>query len=492
VIKRAGFVLALSCCLLLGWAASSLAAMPPIKHVFVLVEENESEATTFGPTSPAPYLSKTLVSQGAYLSNYYGVGHSSLDNYIAMVSGQAPNPATQADCGTFGDFTAPTSIDASGQETGQGCVYPANVPTLMGQLVAKGLTWRAYEDGMGADPTREAATCGHPALGSVDHTEAATPTDQYATRHDPFVYFHSVIDNRPYCGSHVVNLSKLPGDLSRASRTPNFVFITPNLCDDGHDAVCANGGPGGLAQVDTFLKAWVPTITSSPAFKQGGLLLILFDEAVGDASACCGEVPGPYDAAHGIQPGGYGPGGGLVGAVLLSPYIKAGTKTATPYNHYSMLGSVEDLFGLPRLAEATGTRAFGADVFTQKPPQISALKLKPGFWSHKHPGTSISYADSETAKTKFVVDWILRGYRSGHAACKALKPHRLRPAHSAPCSIARLVGTFSHADAAGLNHVHFNGRIRGRALVAGSYELQVTPTLGSLIGKTKTVKFRIR
>jgi phosphatidylinositol-3-phosphatase len=69
--------------------------------VFVIIDENESESTTFGPGSEAPYLSQTLVSQGAYLSHYYGIGHASLDNYVAMVSGQAPNPQTSGDCPTF-------------------------------------------------------------------------------------------------------------------------------------------------------------------------------------------------------------------------------------------------------------------------------------------------------------------------------------------------------------------------------------------------------
>src|SRR5581483_548393 len=168
MVRRSAIVALVLCCAFLASAiTASAATLPPVKHVFVLVDENESASTTFGASSPAPYLSRTLVSEGAFLSNYYGIGHVSLDNYIAMVSGQAPNPQTSSDCVIFANFGAPTSMDASGQENGQGCVYPADVPTLMGQLVAKGLSWRAYEDGMGADPAREAATCGHPAVGAL-------------------------------------------------------------------------------------------------------------------------------------------------------------------------------------------------------------------------------------------------------------------------------------------------------------------------------------
>jgi hypothetical protein len=367
-------LLAVFCGLLIPGSAYAFTP-PPIKHVFVLIDENESASTTFGPGSPAPYLSQTLVSQGAFIPNYYGIGHSSLDNYIAMVSGQAPNPSTSGDCPNFVNFPA-DSMDASGQENGAGCVYPTDVPTLMAQLDARGLSWRAYEDGMGADPAREPATCGHPAVGGPDNTEGATAADQYATRHDPFVYFHYLIDNQAECDANVVNLSQLPTDLASAATTPNFVFITPNLCDDGHDANCANGGPGGLGQADTFLRTWVPKITSSPAFAQNGLLIITFDEAApSDASACCGELPGPDEA----KPGGTGPGGGDVGAVLLSPFIAAGTQSTASYNHYSMLGSVEDIFSLPRIAYAVGTTPFGSDVYTQPngPVAIVAPTLPP-------------------------------------------------------------------------------------------------------------------
>jgi hypothetical protein len=332
-----------------------------IRHVFVIVLENESASTTFGAASPAPYLATTLRSEGAFLPNYYGVGHSSLDNYIAMISGQAPNTQTRADCGVFANFPA-GALGSYGQEPGTGCVYPADVPTVTSQLTGVDDTWRSYDEDMGADPSRESATCGHPAIGSPDNTEAATPTDMYATRHDPFVYFHSIIDNAALCDSHVVNLSLLPKDLASISSTANYTFITPDLCNDGHDAPCADGEPGGLVQANTFLKTWVPKIEASQAFKEDGLLIVTFDEASpSDASSCCGEIPGPGAA----EPGGTGPGGGDVGAVLLSPCVAPGTVSQTPYNHYTMLGSVEKIFGLSYLGYAglPHSTYFGTDVY---------------------------------------------------------------------------------------------------------------------------------
>jgi hypothetical protein len=371
---------ALLACLVLGPLGPAQAAskLPQIRHVFTIVLENEDASTTFGANPPAPYLATTLRLQGAFLPNYYGIGHNSLDNYLAMISGQAPNPTTQADCPVFSDFT-PGTLGANGQASGTGCVYPTAVPTVVGQLAAAHFSWRSYDQSMGADPARESATCGHPAVGAVDNTEAATATDQYATRHDPFVYFHSIIDNPASCASHVVNLNSLTTDLKSIKTTPNYTFITPDLCADGHDATCADPArPGGFAGIGDFLSTWMPKILASPAYKQDGLVMILFDEGVGDSTACCGEIAGPNSAMPGVT----GPGGGDTGAVLLSPFIKPGTSTPAAYNHYSMLRSVEDIFGLGHLGYAglSGLAPFGSDVFTRpnyKPPTVCTAGKRP-------------------------------------------------------------------------------------------------------------------
>ena len=110
--------------------------------------------------------------------------------------------------------------------------------------------------------------CGHAAIGAIDYTNSAAAKDQYADKHNPFVYFHSIIDDPDYCGQHVVSLDQLVSDLRDVRTTPNFAFITPNLCNDGHDAPCINGEPGGLISADAFLRVWVPRILASPAFRQ--------------------------------------------------------------------------------------------------------------------------------------------------------------------------------------------------------------------------------
>jgi phosphatidylinositol-3-phosphatase len=356
-----------------GAAAAESAAvpLPPVRHVFVLVLENKSYAVTFGAYSPAPYLAHTLPARGALLTYYYAIGHASLGNYVALVSGQAPNEATQLDCPTFADFRARApGLDAHGQLAGSGCVYPTIVKSLPEQLEAAGLSWRAYMEDMGRDPARESATCGHVPLGRRDVTLQATPSDQYAAKHNPFVYFHAIIDDPARCASHIVNLESLRQDLARGATTANYSFITPNLCNDGHDPQCADGRRGGLTAIDAFLARWVPLIEAAPAFRADGLLVITFDESDGvgpeGSSACCGErrLPGAKFAS-GIS----GPGGGRIGAVVLSPFVKPGTVSSQPYNHYSLLRTVEAIFGLAPLGYAAepDLRAFGADVFTAAP-----------------------------------------------------------------------------------------------------------------------------
>jgi phosphatidylinositol-3-phosphatase len=354
--------------LLLGLCAQASAAKPPppVRHVFVILLENENADVTFSPASPARYLSRTLPSQGALIPEYYGVTHLSLGNYIALISGQGSNPQTQADCQYFTNFQA-FGFGADGQVLGSGCVYPTSVLTLANQLDGNGFTWKGYMEDMGNDPARESATCGAPAINGQDHTQEAAPDDQYAARHNPFVYFHSIIDT-PACDANVLPLTRLAGDLSSASRTANFNFITPNLCHDGHDEPCVNGEPGGLESADAWLQEWVPRILRAPAFRRDGLLLVTFDEAEAgdtsaDASACCNQAQFPNTPNNGGPIPGRG--GGRVGAVAVSPFIKPRTVSHRQYNHFSTLRTIEDLFGLPYLgyARTPDPGSFGSDVF---------------------------------------------------------------------------------------------------------------------------------
>jgi hypothetical protein len=355
-----------------GRAAGGHRGLSAVRHVWIIELENQGYAQTFGTPATDPYLARTLPRMGALLENYYAIGHSSAANYVAQVSGQAPDLGTQADCPVWTPLPGPIVAGPYHQVLGEGCAYPAAVPTLGNQLSAAGLSWAAYLQDMGNDPARDhtvptarGPACGHPGTWAIDHTHRAEKGDQYAVRHDGFAFFRSVTGNQAFCAAHILSFRPLPGDLAQAATTPAFSFIVPNLCNDGHDAPCVTGAPGGLAQTDRFLAQWVPTIIASPAYRDGGLVVVTFDEGR-DSAACCGEASGfSSDHPNVLDPGKNGPGGGRIGAVLLSPLIKPGTVSTVDYNHYSLLRTIEDIFARPHLGDAAmpQVRSFGPDVF---------------------------------------------------------------------------------------------------------------------------------
>ncbi len=373
MIRRTSVLLALTFALLAGAAAQAAAKVPHVRHVFIVVLENENASATFGRDSEAPYLAKTLKRKGAFVPNYYATGHFSNDNYIAMVSGQSPNLQNQADCQFFNDVIPGTPM-SDGQVFGTGCVYPPGAQMIGNQLGHAGYQWKGYMQDMNANaPKGEQSPCRHPAVGQRDPWQSATPTDEYATRHNPFMYFHSLIDFKRTCRHHDVDYSHLRRDLRHRRTTPAYSFIVPGLCNDGHDAPCANGEPGGLVSANRWLRKRMPRILQSPGFKHRGLLIVTFDEAEstgpeGDSSACCNEQPGPSIVPP-STPGFVtpGPGGGRIGAVMVSPCIKPRTVSEKNYNHYSLLRSMESNFDLPYLGYAgqAGLRPFGSDIFTR-------------------------------------------------------------------------------------------------------------------------------
>ncbi|GAA4846402.1 hypothetical protein GCM10025787_30680 [Saccharopolyspora rosea] len=401
-------------------------APPRIGHVWTIMLENKSYESTFTGLNQNDYLWKTLPSYGLLMRQYHGTGHYSQDNYISAVSGQAPTPDTQDDCPQYKDVS-PGTPAADGQvHASSGCVYPKQVPTLFDQLDAAGVPWKAYMQDMGNDPGREnpyqCGIPGSPAGGGTPVPGSATPTDQYVAKHNPTAWFHSLIDDpadcrgvvpldgRPAGGGHPA-LSGLAQDLRSEATTPRLSWITPNNCSDAHDSTCKgdnlsgdpNNHQGGLYAADLFLKKYIPMIMSSPAFQHDGMIQIVFDEGFppyrmygnsiadykGNADpalntptdtaqsvvACCNELPGPNTAQPGHQAFGQDttPGGGITGSVVISRFTKPGSVTDQPYNHYSWLRSMEDLFGIRSggadgrghlgYAGADGLRPFGNDVY---------------------------------------------------------------------------------------------------------------------------------
>jgi hypothetical protein len=157
----------------------------------------------------------------------------------------------------------------------------------------------------------------------------------YAMKHDPFMYYNDIRNNPARCASHVVPFSQFSGDLS-SGRVPNYVFITPNMCHDMHDCPVSTG--------DAWLQSVVPTITSSPAFENGGVLFITWDEGASGAG-CCGDS-----------------WGGRVVTLVISPLSIPGYRSGVAENHYSLLRTIEDSWHLGHLG-ATGSNALMREYF---------------------------------------------------------------------------------------------------------------------------------
>jgi hypothetical protein len=334
--------------------------LPPVKHVFMIVLGDHGYEEAFGANSPAPYLSKTLPEKGELLSNYYAATPGDLANEIALLSGQGPTAETVADCPDYSDVTPGTVSPEEEQVEGSGCVYPAETQTLPGQLASQALPWRAYVEGTGSGP-EHATSCRHPG-------------DPYETWRNPFVYFHSLLDGSE-CGEGDDDLSRLAPDLKKAETTPAVSYIVPDACHDDSELPCEPGQPAGLVAAEPFLKTVVKEIKASPGYKEGGLIAITFAQAPQvvspltgapvDSSSCCATPDFPNlpaavtpespttDATPtigGVKPTG---GGGRVGLLLLSPFVEEGSVNETGYfNHFSLLASIEDLFGLERIGYA--------------------------------------------------------------------------------------------------------------------------------------------
>lgn len=265
-------------------------AMPPIEKVFVIVFENRGWAEIHGSTN-APYLNHTLLPQAAYCAAYLARPglHPSEPNYLWLEAGT-----------NFGilDNNDPATNHVNTSDH------------LVAQLQAAGVSWRSYQediDGMSV-----------PLVG----------TNLYAPRHNPFVYFDDVTGtndaNNAYGIAHIRPYSELAADLANDT-VARYNFITPNLCNDGHDPCPPLYNP--VLQSDSWLEAELPRILSSAAFTNRGAVFITWDEA--------------YD-------------NGPVGMIVLSPQARGhGFHNCIPYSHSSLLRTVQQIFSVsPWLGDA--------------------------------------------------------------------------------------------------------------------------------------------
>lgn len=261
-----------------------------IRTVFIILMENHNWSDIHGSAS-APYINGMLLRMGAHAEQYFNPpgNHPSEPNYLWLEAGT-----------NFG-VTNDSNPSANHQAT---------TSHLVTQLETAGISWRSYQQGI---------------TGTVC---PLTPTGHYSPKHNPMIFFDDVTDtNRAssmHCITHVRPFTELATDLS-AGTTARYNFITPDLCHDMHDSCAPMNNQ--IAQGDTWLSSVVPQIMESEAFRNGGLILITWDESER------GDFP--------------------IGMIALGPTVTAGYHNSIHYTHGSTLRTVEEIFGVPTIRAAT-------------------------------------------------------------------------------------------------------------------------------------------
>jgi phospholipase C len=285
-----------------GTAGDAGSTGSKIKTVFVIMMENHSWATIKKAGKSATYINETLVPMGAHAEQYFTPtsNHPSEPNYIWLEAGDA--------LGIDND-NAPADNHQSTKDH------------LVSQLEAKGISWKAYAEDI-----------------SGDDCPLTTVGSSYDPKHTPQLYFDDVTDtndaNSQHCKDHLRPFTELAGDLT-ANKVARYNFITPNLCDDMHGEIslkCNAVSTDLIKKGDDWLKAQIPGILASAAYKDGGAVFVMWDE--GD------ESPG-HSASDGPIP-----------FIVLSPFAKTNYSTSTKFTHSSMLRTLQTIFDVPYLRAA--------------------------------------------------------------------------------------------------------------------------------------------
>ena len=253
--------------------------------------ENHSFSDIIGNTSQAPYINSLAASCGL-ATNYHNTTHPSLPNYLAATSGLAQ-----------GSLPATTYLDCS----------PSVICDMtVGSIFGQGETWKAYEESMPSN---------------CDTSDSGA----YSVSHNPAPYYTSLSG----CASHDVPYTQLATDLAN-NALPAFSFITPNLIDDMHN--------GTIAQGDAWLAKNLPTILNTKQYQAGTTaVFITWDEGAGGYPVeDCDDTTTTDTSCR-------------VATIVISPSTPAGATSGAFFSHYSLLGTTEQLLGLPKLGQASSS-----------------------------------------------------------------------------------------------------------------------------------------
>ncbi len=320
-INRFGLILSV-CFVLFGAAAARAAPTPRFDHLYVVVLENHDfDDALFN--GPAPFLRHLAETQGL-ATRYFGVTHPSLPNYLALIGGD-----------DFGVRNDRPSCFASDLWPLAAC-NRIKGDSLVDQLRRAGLTFAIYEESL-------------PRPGSL---VVAAPGGRrgalYAQKHNPVVYFKDLAED-PALPHLVKRYTALAGDL--AGEAPNVAFIIPNQCHDGHGQPLCSNRDQLIAAYDAFVRKTVTAIRASKNFTRRSAIVITFDE--GEPSLFPGAAPSRF--SRGLPD----PDHNHIATLVVTRCGKP-EADATRYDHYSLLATIEDGFGLKRLRKARTATAMTA------------------------------------------------------------------------------------------------------------------------------------
>lgn len=314
-------------------ASNTDSAIPRYRHIVEIMMENTSYATIIGNPN-APQIN-ALANKYGLATKYYGVTHPSEPNYMANIGGSYFGVQ---DDNQF--YCTPALASTDPNCAGTTVDHTVTAHNLADQLTAAGMTWKGYFQSLPPIPPTGLITTGPNANGPYTFKYPSNSVALYASKHNPFLNFTGTQGAL----ANMVPDTQLAADLATGN-LPNFSLIVPDQCHDMHGTGTCQNTSALISAGDTYVGHTVSAILSSKSWRQGRNAIVItwdeddFSDQGQPGTGCCGADPG----------------GGHVVTIVITNKGHYPVTDNTPYNHYSLLRSYEDAFGLPCLANACDT-----------------------------------------------------------------------------------------------------------------------------------------
>jgi hypothetical protein len=318
-------------------ADSGHSGIPHYQHIIEIMMENQKYDTIIG-NPLAPNLNRLANTYGL-ATNYFGVTHPSEPNYVANVGGSFFGIQDDNQFYCTAAYAAANPSDTAC--TGTTVDHTINAQSIADQLTAAGMTWKGYFQNLPPTPSAgQLVMTGPTANGPYTFKWPSSAVALYADKHNPFVNFVGTQNAL----ANMVPDTQLFADLAN-NNLPNYSLVVPDQCHDMH----GTGTCGNLDQLvalgDTYVANLVDAIRASSMWQRGNNAIVItwdeddFSDAGQTGTGCCGADPG----------------GGHVATIVITNQSTYHITDGTAYNHYSLLKSMEEAFGLPFLAHAGDT-----------------------------------------------------------------------------------------------------------------------------------------